>query len=68
MDVSFLLLAPRGSTADLMARSIKAFYFYTYTASAWLAVQGLALAAAPRFIVTLLLDDSRAQPTGTLLC
>ncbi|CRG84822.1 Putative acetyltransferase C18B11,09c [Talaromyces islandicus] len=39
------------------------FYVYTYAATAWLAIQGLTLAATPRLIVTLLLDDTRAVPT-----
>jgi hypothetical protein len=67
MDVSCLCFLPPCPTAILTA-SLKTFYIYTYAASAWLAIQGLALAATPRLIVTLLLDDSRAQPTGTVLC
>ncbi|QGA17725.1 hypothetical protein EYB26_005401 [Talaromyces marneffei] len=35
------------------------FYLYTYSSSAWLALQGLALVATPKLIVTLLIDDTR---------
>ncbi|GAM41620.1 hypothetical protein TCE0_042f14873 [Talaromyces pinophilus] len=35
------------------------FYLYTYGSSAWLALQGLALVATPKLIITLLIDDTR---------
>ncbi|EED24236.1 conserved hypothetical protein [Talaromyces stipitatus ATCC 10500] len=35
------------------------FNLYTYGSSAWLALQGLALVATPKLIITLLIDDTR---------
>lgn len=37
----------------------KVFYLYTYGSSTWLALQGLALVATPKLIITLLIDDTR---------
>lgn len=45
--------------------SLQVFYAYTYGTAAWYSLQGFALAASPKVILTMLADETR-HATGKL--